>query len=102
MTTVPPITIRRATPCDRPAVVRVAQRDSARVPAGELLVAELDGVVIAALALAGGAVVADPFRPAAEAVALLRVRARALGGTPADSGPHRGLLRHAATPATGR
>ena len=47
--------------------------DSQRPLAGEVLLAEQDGVVVAALA--GERVIADPFRPTADVVALLRLHA---------------------------
>jgi hypothetical protein len=59
---------------DRAAIDRVAGRDSADVPEGELLGAELDGELVAAMPMDGGRVVADPFAPTAEAVVLLRRR----------------------------
>jgi len=99
MTALPAITIRRATSADGAAVVRVAQRDSRRTPHGDMLVAEVDGTMVAALALPGGYVVADPFRPTAEAVALLRERGRRLATA---RGPRRGLRRRAARPAAAR
>ncbi|MQA74764.1 MAG: hypothetical protein GEU88_10570 [Solirubrobacterales bacterium] len=75
-----PLTIREAAVEDRDAVLRLAQRDSATVPAGRLLVGEVDGELRAAVALAGGEAIADPFRPTAELVALLRARAAQIRG----------------------
>ena len=57
---------------------RVAERDSQRVPAGELLVAEVDGEIRAALSLFSGEAVTDPFHPTVQVVELLRLRARQL------------------------
>jgi len=73
------VTIRPAGPDDRDAVARLAALDCARAPQGEVLLGIVDGVPWAALALADGAVVADPFRRSGEVVALLRERARLLG-----------------------
>jgi hypothetical protein len=70
------IQISLASVADMPAVRRVAERDSRLVPPGELLLATDDGEVRAALSLATGEVVADPFHPTAALVELLRVRAR--------------------------
>jgi hypothetical protein len=71
------ITIRSAHHEDASALLRLAALDSSQVPADELLVAEVDGVVVAAIGAAGGRAVADPFRPTADVVALLRVHAGA-------------------------
>jgi hypothetical protein len=69
------ISIRPVHRDDYVALWSVAALDSALVPSGPLLVAEADGEIVAALSLAGGESIADPFRPTAEAVALLRLRA---------------------------
>ncbi len=75
------ISIRLAEPGDTQALERVAERDSRLLPAGRLLVAEVAGDVQAALSLDTGEAVADPFRPTAALVELLRIRARqSLGG----------------------
>ena len=82
--------IRHAIPSDGSALRRLAERDSAEVPEGELLVAVEGGRVVAAISLGGGAVIADPFVPTAPAVAALRAysdarnrpRAVILGGWP--------------------
>ena len=71
-----PISIRMASGDDDAALRRLAGRDSAAVPAGPLLVAEVGGELRAAIALERGAVIADPFRHTGELVALLRTRAR--------------------------
>jgi hypothetical protein len=78
ITTAPSVLIRAARGSDGPALARLAALDSAAVPAGELLVAEADGVLIAARALDSGEVVADPFRPSADVVALLTLRGRSV------------------------
>jgi hypothetical protein len=71
------IVLRVAAPADAAALRRLAQLDSKRLPAGDHLVAERDGVMIAALAQPGGVAIADPFTPSADAVELLREWARA-------------------------
>jgi hypothetical protein len=58
--------------------VRVSGLDSARALRGAALLACVDGAPRAALSLADGRVVADPFHPSDDLVALLRVRATAL------------------------
>jgi hypothetical protein len=74
------ITIRAGRPDDACALVRLAELDSAELPPGPLLVAEIDGVVRAALSRCSGATIADPFQPTAAAVELLRIRAAQLAG----------------------
>jgi hypothetical protein len=70
-----PITIRLATADDQPALRRLAQLDGARLPEGELLVADVGGELRAALRVSDSAYVADPFFPSRELVGLLDVRA---------------------------
>jgi hypothetical protein len=70
----PGVLIRAARGSDGVALDRLAALDSARVPAGELLVAETDGALVAAHAPASGAIIADPFRHTAEVVELLQLR----------------------------
>jgi hypothetical protein len=72
------ITIRLATEADEPALRRLAQLDGARLPEGDLLVAESGGELRAALRITDRAYVADPFHPSRELVTLLDVRARRL------------------------
>jgi hypothetical protein len=62
-----------------PNLRRLAALDSQAPLSGPVLMGELDGVPAAALALSTGRVVADPFRPTADLVATMRVRAAALG-----------------------
>jgi hypothetical protein len=69
-----PLTIRRATPGDTLALLRLASLDSAPALWGRVLVAERDELPIAAISLESGAAVADPFRHTADAVQLLRRR----------------------------
>ena len=76
--TSPTISIRAATHGDGPALSRLAALDSAPVPFGPVLLAEIDGEPRAALALNDDRVIADPFARTAEVVALLRVHARAV------------------------
>ena len=66
------ISLRHAVSTDAAALDRLAQLDSKRLPAGSHLVAERDGELIAAIAQPSGIVIADPFTPSADAVALLR------------------------------
>ncbi|MGB9184136.1 MAG: hypothetical protein WCB67_08715 [Solirubrobacteraceae bacterium] len=71
-----PLMLRPAYGDDYPALARLAALDSAdHVPARPLLVAEVDGVLRAALSLADGSSIADPFYPSARLVALLGTHA---------------------------
>jgi hypothetical protein len=72
------VTVRLAEPADREALRRVAELDSAQVPEGELVVAEVAGSIQAALPVAGGPTIANPFVPTADLVKLLEVRAKHL------------------------
>ena len=86
ITTAPSVLIRAARGSDGAALARLAALDSARVPAGELLVAETGGALVAARALGSRASIADPFRPTADVVALLALRADAVTGRAARPG----------------
>ena len=70
------IAIRRATNADRVTVERLAALDSAETPSGEILIAEVGDEPQAAIQVATGATIADPFRRTADLVELLRLRAR--------------------------
>jgi hypothetical protein len=80
MTSTSPIVIRRATPGDAAALERLARLDSQRLPAGPHLVALADDQPVAAISLANGRWVADPFVAAEPVVALLRQRTVDLTG----------------------
>ena len=67
------VVIRSARGPDSDTLDGLARLDSQLPLAGDVLVAEQDGELVAALA--GDRVIADPFRPTADVVALLRVRA---------------------------
>lgn len=70
-----PLTLRLAGPQDGDALRRLAELDSSRAPAGDVLVAEVGGELRAALSLADRHAVADPFRRTDQLLALLRERA---------------------------
>jgi hypothetical protein len=72
------VTVRMAEPADLPALERVAGLDSAHVPDGDLLVAEVAGSIQAALPLHGGREIANPFIPTADLLKLLEMRAAQL------------------------
>jgi hypothetical protein len=66
---------RRADARDAVRIGELARLDDKRVPAGPFLVAEVSGEIVAAVSLATGTVVADPFRLTGDSVAILRLRA---------------------------
>jgi hypothetical protein len=84
------IKIRRLGADDDAAVTRLAQLDTARWPRGELIGAELDGHLVAAISTTTGEAIADPFRRTAEIVDVLRLRASQLNGR--SPTPRPGLL----------
>jgi hypothetical protein len=63
---------------DHAALERLAGRDSSMVPTGASLGAELDGRLVAAVAIDGTTSIADPFSPTADVRALLELRASQL------------------------
>jgi hypothetical protein len=67
-----PITIRRAYAEDQPAVRRLAALDSAPVPRGPLMLAEVDGELRVAVSADGRQAIGDPFHRTLELVALVR------------------------------
>jgi hypothetical protein len=69
------IVLRRAGPQDSRALADLAELDGARRPTGDVLVAEVDGRVVAALPVGGERAIADPFEWTADLVELLRERA---------------------------
>ena len=75
LTTAPSVLIRAARGSDGRALEALAELDSSSVPSGHLLVAEADGVMVAALAPGTGERIANPFRPTADVVELLELRA---------------------------
>jgi hypothetical protein len=63
---------------DDPILEQLAALEGRGAQRGRHLVAEVDGEIVAALPLAGGEPVADPFRPTAHLVSVLRLRAAQL------------------------
>jgi hypothetical protein len=86
------VVIRRADGGDARLLVDLAVLDGAPPLKGDVLLALVDGEPWAAIALADGRVVADPFRPSAHAAELLRVRAERLQAEPAATGLRRRAL----------
>jgi conjugal transfer/entry exclusion protein len=75
------LTIRSATAADAPALARLAELDSNAIPAPPQLVAIDGDQLIAALSASDGAAIADPFTRSADAVEILRRRARQISGS---------------------
>jgi hypothetical protein len=93
------VTLRFGTPADRRPLAGLAELDSSAPLTEPVLVAEVDGRLRAALALAGGNVAADPFYPTADLIALLRARARQLEAARGVVGHLRRLRSWARLPA---
>lgn len=72
------LTVRAAGPGDDGALERLAALDERPLPPAPLLIGEVGCLALAAVSLADESVVADPFVPTREIVALLRLRARQL------------------------
>ena len=70
--------IREADAADESAVTRLAELDSQRPLSGRVLIGEIDGVPAAAVSLADGRIVADPFQPSDRLAPLLSMRYRSL------------------------
>jgi hypothetical protein len=75
------VTLRFGSPVDEKALARLAELDSSRPPPQAVLLAEVDGQLLAALALSDGSVVADPFHRTGDLIDLLRARAHQLDGS---------------------
>ena len=80
MTSTTAITLRPATSADTAGLERLAALDSRRLPQGQLLVAERDAHIVAAVSVGDLDAVADPFERTETAVALLRRQAVARRG----------------------
>jgi hypothetical protein len=81
------ITIRPAYDDDHAGLVRLAALDSAPgIPAGPVLLAEVDDQLRAALSLSDQSVIADPFFPTQHLVTLLRARSAAVSKTSSRRG----------------
>jgi hypothetical protein len=74
------VVIRLATPADVDDLRRLAALDSARALLGTVLVAQSDGEIRAAYSVEQERAIADPFRPTAGLVELLRARTDLLLG----------------------
>jgi hypothetical protein len=67
-----PVTIRPAYADDEPALRRLAALDSATVPSGSLMVAEVEGELRVAVSADDLTAIADPFHLTADLVQLVR------------------------------
>jgi hypothetical protein len=76
------LTIRPADATDTSALYRLAALDSSFPPTGDVLVAEVGDELWAAVGVATGEAIADPFRPSGDVVDLLRLRASLEKGEP--------------------
>jgi hypothetical protein len=85
------IQLRLAAPTDADVVRRLAELDDAPPIGGPTLLALSDGEAVAGLSLSDGRVVANPFVPTRDAIALLRLRAGHLSD---GRRPARRRLRH--------
>jgi len=76
------VTVRRLGdgPSDRAALDYLAGLDSREPLDGEVLGAELDGALVAAISLSTGETIADPFTRTDEIRSLLQIRAEQLDG----------------------
>ncbi|MGH2867028.1 MAG: hypothetical protein ACRDNK_05590 [Solirubrobacteraceae bacterium] len=75
------VTLRFGSAADEDTLARLAALDSAELPAYPVLLAEVDGRLLAALGLSDGTAIADPFHRTADLIDLLRARAHHLDGT---------------------
>ena len=67
------LTIKLSTEADRERIRRLAELDSRPAPQGDVLLAEVQGRLVAAMGM-DGSVVADPFERTAAAVNVLRTQ----------------------------
>jgi hypothetical protein len=74
-----PVVLRLCSVCDDEALDRLADLEGRPVSSGRHVVAEVGGIVVAALPLGCGELLADPFRPTAHLIPLLELRAKQIG-----------------------
>jgi hypothetical protein len=86
------ITIRYSTEADRDRIVELAELDGRRAPSGDALMAEVRGRLWAAVGVADGVAVADPFDATGAVVDLLRLRAEQERERTLATGPLLGRL----------
>jgi hypothetical protein len=91
----PDVELRLCKPADDPAIERLAALSEQPVPFGRLVVALLDGRLVAALPVGGGCALRDPFVRTAHLLPLLELRAAQLRRPASRTGALRLLRRHA-------
>lgn len=74
-----PVSLRLCRTHDDPALERLAQLEGKRISSGRYVIAEVNGTIVAAQPLEGGAPIADPFQKTAQILPLLRLRVEQLG-----------------------
>lgn len=89
------VIIRPSRESDAASVARLAALDGKPVPVGRLLLAEVDGIAVAALGIDSDERVADPFKPTAALLALMEARASRLSPPPEPESLSGRLLRRA-------
>jgi hypothetical protein len=72
------VVLRLCRVADDEALERLALLEGRPAPAGRYVVAEVDGIVVAAVSLFSGSVMADPFESTAHLLPLLELRAAQL------------------------
>lgn len=93
------VLLRLCRVADDDALERLAMLEGRPAPFGRYVVAEVDGALVAALSLVSGAVLADPFKPTADLLPLLELRAAQLAP---DARRSRGLPLWSAVRAWGK
>jgi hypothetical protein len=82
------VELRLCRAADDPQLDRLAELSERALPQGRLVIAATRGQIVAALPLAGGEALRDPFARTAHLLPLLELRASQLR----DPGPRRGLI----------
>lgn len=77
----PEVTVRVGAASDAGALRRLAIIDSAAPLGGPVFLAEVEGRIVAAIALTGGRAIADPFMRTAAIVEMLELRAAQIRST---------------------
>jgi hypothetical protein len=85
----PSVTLRLGRPVDAPALLRLAELDSAPPLTEPVLIGEASGRLVAAISLADARAIANPYEHSVAVAELLRARARQLSG----AGPRTRFLR---------
>ena len=95
------VTIRRLDKRDAPALAHLAGLDSEPVLEAPTLGAEIEGKLLAAISLADGRTVSDPFSRTEELRSLLQLRARQIRGREPGSEDGSAIPRRRARAALG-